>query len=434
MATQRVRHYLIRLKLLEMGDVEEAEAFFDMISAPQITSEDTKNEDVKKGHERDVEDKLRQYEARYERFQKIQRRKDEKSSSELYIKTLQRELIEQFQKLAIAAKRCENCGAFSPAFRKDGAAKIFQKPTSKKNRKSMASLKLKYKTGLQSMKKNQDDNSDSEEDLDQDDDNTDSENSDDSSEKGDGNKEENKEADKYLAPVEVEAQVKLFWQQTPEMLNFIWTRAFGEGAKVDLKTAEGWKIFFMRIVLVTPNRFRPSAKIGEAVSEHPQNIHLKRIIQHNSEIRIQQLKPDEQSEDRSAQLSKLVSLWIDLQNSVNCYMDSSKDPNPLGTQGAPIGIRQILERKEGLFRRHMMGKRVNYCCRSVISPDPYLGTNEIGIPVHFAKTLHYPTPVNDWNVKYLRTLVERGPDQYPGKLKFMIFSVQLLWWGFLRIL
>ena len=28
----------------------------------------------------------------------------------------------------------------------------------------------------------------------------------------------------------------------------------------------------------------------------------------------------------------------------------------------------------GLFRKHMMGKRVNYCCRSVISPDPYLGT------------------------------------------------------------
>jgi DNA-directed RNA polymerase beta' subunit len=52
----------------------------------------------------------------------------------------------------------------------------------------------------------------------------------------------------------------------------------------------------------------------------------------------------------------------------------------------------------------------------VISPDPYIGTNEIGIPVHFAKSLHYPTPVNNWNVKYLRTLVERGPFQYPGKV------------------
>lgn len=41
---------------------------------------------------------------------------------------------------------------------------------------------------------------------------------------------------------------------------------------------------------------------------------------------------------------------------------------------------QLLEKKEGLFRKHMMGKRVNYAARSVISPDPYLNTDEIGIP------------------------------------------------------
>jgi DNA-directed RNA polymerase I subunit RPA1 len=44
------------------------------------------------------------------------------------------------------------------------------------------------------------------------------------------------------------------------------------------------------------------------------------------------------------------------------------------------GIKQLLERKHGLFRMHMMGKRVNFSCRSVISPDPNLNTNEIGIP------------------------------------------------------
>ena len=45
----------------------------------------------------------------------------------------------------------------------------------------------------------------------------------------------------------------------------------------------------------------------------------------------------------------------------------------------PMGVRQILEKKEGLFRKHMMGKRVNYAARSVISPDPNIATNEIGI-------------------------------------------------------
>lgn len=281
--------------------------------------------------------------------------------------------------------------------------------------------------------------------ADEDEESSNNSDSDDASESGNsGTKPKNAEADKYLPPVEVEAQIKLLWQQHPEILNFMWMRAFTSGASigsVDLKTADGSKIFFMRVVLVTPNRFRPAAKIGDSISDHPQNTHLKRILECNSKIRLIQMNVDTSSSVSTStaapdteqdvvvaattaanvaaingsNLSKLVSLWIDLQNAVNCYMDSSKDPNPLGTQGAPIGIRQILERKEGLFRRHMMGKRVNYCCRSVISPDPYLGTNEIGIPVHFAKTLHYPTPVNDWNVKYLRTLVENGPDQYPGK-------------------
>lgn len=75
---------------------------------------------------------------------------------------------------------------------------------------------------------------------------------------------------------------------------------------------------------------------------------------------------------------------------------------------------QVLEKKEGLFRKHMMGKRVNYACRSVISPDPYLGTTEIGIPLRFAKELTYPQPVADWNVEAMRELVENGADIYPG--------------------
>ena len=63
------------------------------------------------------------------------------------------------------------------------------------------------------------------------------------------------------------------------------------------------------------------------------------------------------------------------------------------------GIRQTLEKKEGLFRKNMMGKRVNFACRSVISPDPYLGTGEIGIPPYFAMRLSYPERVTAHNVE-----------------------------------
>ncbi len=61
-----------------------------------------------------------------------------------------------------------------------------------------------------------------------------------------------------------------------------------------------------------------------------------------------------------------------------------------------------------------MGKRVDFACRSVISPDPYVGTNEIGIPLVFAKKLTYPVPVSLHNVEEMRKLIIRGPDNYPG--------------------
>lgn len=63
---------------------------------------------------------------------------------------------------------------------------------------------------------------------------------------------------------------------------------------------------------------------------------------------------------------------------------------------------------------HMMGKRVNYACRSVITPDPYLDIDEIGIPEVFAKRLTFGEPVNWLNVQTLRKLVKNGPDAHPG--------------------
>lgn len=62
----------------------------------------------------------------------------------------------------------------------------------------------------------------------------------------------------------------------------------------------------------------------------------------------------------------------------------------------------------------MMGKRVNYAARSVISPDPNLNTNEVGVPIFMAKKLTFPEYVNEYNIKYLRERIIRGPFQHPG--------------------
>ena len=78
------------------------------------------------------------------------------------------------------------------------------------------------------------------------------------------------------------------------------------------------------------------------------------------------------------------------------------------------GFKQLIERKQGLFRMHMMGKRVNHACRTVICPDPNIGTDEIGLPEVFAKKLSYQVPVTPWNVAELREMVINGPNVHPG--------------------
>ena len=96
-------------------------------------------------------------------------------------------------------------------------------------------------------------------------------------------------------------------------------------------------------------------------------------------------------------------------------MDS--DRNPATGQAAKRkidGIKQRLEKKEGLFRMNMMGKRVNFAARSVISPDPNIETNEVGVPPVFARKLTYPEPVTNHNFYELKQAVLNGVEKWPG--------------------
>lgn len=105
--------------------------------------------------------------------------------------------------------------------------------------------------------------------------------------------------------------------------------------------------------------------------------------------------------NQQIKLTDVIKKWIDLQDTANSLMDSEKSKSLNDKQG----VRQLLERKEGLFRMKMMGKRVNHAARSVISPDPYLNTNQVGIPLILAKKLVFPEYVNEYNLEKLRELV-----------------------------
>src|SRR5699024_4581388 len=111
----------------------------------------------------------------------------------------------------------------------------------------------------------------------------------------------------------------------------------------------------------------------------------------------------------------LLHAIVQLQDTVNGLIDRDRGGlSGPAAASAPNGIKQILEKKEGLFRKNMMGKRVNFAARSVISPDPNIETNEIGVPLVFAKKLTYPEPVTNHNFWEMKQAVINGPDKYPG--------------------
>ena len=77
-------------------------------------------------------------------------------------------------------------------------------------------------------------------------------------------------------------------------------------------------------------------------------------------------------------------------------------------------IRQRLKGKEGRIRNNLMGKRVDFSGRSVITPDPNIELDELGVPYSIAKNLTYPEIVNDYNKDKLVKLLNNGYDKYPG--------------------
>mgnify|MGYP001185467340 FL=1 len=77
-------------------------------------------------------------------------------------------------------------------------------------------------------------------------------------------------------------------------------------------------------------------------------------------------------------------------------------------------IMSRLNSKNGRIRGNLMGKRVDYSARSVITGDPNLSIRELGVPMKIAMNITKPIKVNNRNKDFLLKLVQNGPDKYPG--------------------
>ncbi len=119
-------------------------------------------------------------------------------------------------------------------------------------------------------------------------------------------------------------------------------------------------------------------------------------------------------ENRDAGSPQLIveDLWELLQYHVTTYFDNQTSgiPPARHRSGRPLKtLVQRLKGKEGRFRSNLSGKRVNFSARTVISPDPLLSINDVGVPEIAARELTVPLRVNSHNIEQARQIVLRGP-------------------------
>src|SRR3989344_5968145 len=105
-----------------------------------------------------------------------------------------------------------------------------------------------------------------------------------------------------------------------------------------------------------------------------------------------------------------------LQFHVTTFFDNTVTRIPPARHRSGQPLKTITERikgKEGRIRKNIAGKRVNYSARSVLSPDPSININEVGIPYEIAKIVTVAETVTDLNINKLKKLIEKG-EEYPG--------------------
>lgn len=172
-------------------------------------------------------------------------------------------------------------------------------------------------------------------------------------------------------------------------------------------------LFFIDTILVPPCKFRPPMSQRGYCFEGPRTGALSNVMK--MAIVVQDFREqviNEPNESEATKLhQKLQTSWKNLQTAINIIFDNEMDR--YGKEKYP-GLKQLIDKKEGLFRKNMMGKRVNFAARSVISPDPNISVDQIGVPMVFAKRLTYPEPVTPMNIKQLKQAILNGPDKYPG--------------------
>lgn len=344
-------------------------------------------------------------------------------------------LVAEFFRDIVKTRVCASCQGITPSYRKDRSVKIFEKALSGKEAAKMAQGDFKRRDAIpvQSQKKAvktsgyaSDEGIADLSSSDGDRSASDEGSGDDLDETGGvlpraklskSNTRVDERPQRYLSPTEVRWRLAKLFEKEQEILALVYCKQPRQKATKRLDP----DMFFLESVLVPPNRFRPEARTGDSqIAEAQQNGLYKLIIRSSAKLasiyrQIQEQARGVDDPRGTRDMASLHEAWTELQEAVNSLIDRNLNPVK---GGAAVrneeGIKQKLEKKEGLFRKNMMGKRVNYAARSVISPDPNIETNEIGVPPVFARKLTFPEPVTSHNFKDMQQAVINGVEKWPG--------------------
>ncbi|MCG2866355.1 MAG: DNA-directed RNA polymerase subunit A' [Vulcanisaeta sp.] len=166
----------------------------------------------------------------------------------------------------------------------------------------------------------------------------------------------------------------------------------------------------LTVLPVPPPQVRPSIQLETGQRSEDDLTHkLVDIVRVNEKLRT--------AIESGAPSSVVDQLWDLLQYHVATYFNNELPnlPPVKHRSGRPLKtLAQRLKGKEGRFRGSLSGKRVDFSARTVISPDPNLSINEVGVPMDVARILTVPMQVTEWNMDLARQLVLNGPEVWPG--------------------
>lgn len=164
---------------------------------------------------------------------------------------------------------------------------------------------------------------------------------------------------------------------------------------------------------VPPIHVRPSLR-GYFSSGTPMvdglTLALAPIVRANNRINKQRESNNENTNKYSKDHAQLLQLYV------ATYYNPEKLSNPKN-DGKMVHYKSLTDRykgKGGRIRSNLMGKRGNFNARTVITPDPTISINGLGVPIKIAMVLTFPEYVTQYNYDKLTQLVRNGPDVYPG--------------------